>query len=70
MEKIYQAVSRARGSGLPETNYWLYFKKDGTEIRAFEIENKTPGWIGYFVEDDSKLSAIYAVEQKKKWRKN
>lgn len=70
MEKIYQAVSRARGCGLPEENYWLYFKNDGTEIKAIETEKKTPGWIGYFVEDDSKLPAIYAIEQKKKWRKN
>ena len=70
MEEVYKAVDRARASGLPKENYWIYFKKDGSAIDAYAEENKRKGWLGFFVEDDSRLISIAGVAQKKtNWRK-
>ena len=70
MEEIRKAVATARANGLPEENYWIYFKKDGTAIEAYAEENKRKGWLGFFVEDDSRLIGIAGVAQKKtNWRK-
>ena len=43
----------------------LYFKKDGTEIQALSTENKREGYIGFFVEDDSRLNSILEIANKK-----
>ena len=70
MEEVRKAVDRARANGLPKENYWIYFKKDGTAIEAYAEENKRKGWLGFFVEDDSRLIGIAGVAQKKtNWRK-
>ena len=71
MEEVLKSVKKARANGLPKENYWLYFKKDGTAVEARETENKRNDWLGFFVEDDSRLSSIAGIAQKKtKWRKN
>jgi hypothetical protein len=71
MEEIYKAIALARSQGLPKENYWVYFKKDGTAIDAYEQENKRKGWLGFFVEDDTRLPGIAGVAQRKtNWRKN
>lgn len=70
MEEIYNAIALARSKGLPKENYWLYFKRDGTAIDAYENENKRKGWLGFFVEDDTKLTTIAGVAQRRtNWRK-
>lgn len=70
MEEIYKAVALARANGLPKENYWIYFKRDGTKIDAHGRENKRKGWLGFFVEDDTKLPTIAGVAQRKtNWRK-
>ena len=70
MEEVRKAVDRARANGLPKENYWIYFKKDGTAVDAYAEENKRKGWLGFFVEDDSRLIGIAGVAQKKtNWRK-
>lgn len=70
MEEVRKAVDRARANGLPKENYWIYFKKDGTAVEAYAEENKRKGWLGFFVEDDSRLIGIAGVAQKKtNWRK-
>jgi hypothetical protein len=69
MEEIYKAVEKARSLGMGLENYWLYFKKDGSAIDASQEENKRNSYIGFFVEDDSRLSTIAKVAQRKtKWR--
>ena len=53
-----------------QENYWLYFKKDGTAVDASQEENKRKDYIGFFVEDDTKLGTVAGVAQKKtSWRK-
>lgn len=70
MEEIYNAIALARSKGLPKENYWLYFKRDGTKIEARKSENKRKEWIGFFVEDDTKLFVVAGVAQRKtNWRK-
>lgn len=70
MEEIRKAIDLARAQGLPKENYWIYFKKDGTAIDASAEENKRKGYVGFFVEDDSRLSGIAHVAQRKtNWRK-
>ena len=70
MEEIYNAIAIARKNGMGLENYWLYFKKDGTAIDASQEENKRKGYLGFFVEDDSRLNGISGLAQKKtKWRK-
>lgn len=70
MEEIRKAVALARTKGLPEENYWIYFKKDGTAVDASKEENKRKGYIGFFVEDDTKLATIANVAQRKtNWRR-
>lgn len=70
MEEIYNAIAIARKNGMGLENYWLYFKKDGTAIDASQEENKRKGYLGFFVEDDSRLNGISGIAQKKtKWRK-
>ena len=71
MEEVYKAVELARVQGLPKENYWLYFKKKGTAVEAYEVENKRPGWLGFFVEDDTRIPSIVGIAKKKaNWRKN
>jgi hypothetical protein len=71
MEEVYKAVELARAKGLPKENYWLYFKKNSTAVEAYEVENKRPGWLGFFVEDDSRIPGIVGVAKKKAtWRKH
>lgn len=63
---IYSALHKARLAGnLRAENYWLYIKKDGTQAFAVEEEKKTEGYIGYFVEDDTRLQGIAEVAEKK-----
>lgn len=70
MEKVYEALRLARLGWLPKENYWIYFKKDGSAIEVCAEENKRDGWLGFFVEDDSRLSGIANIaERKTKWRK-
>lgn len=70
MEEVYSAVATARANGLPEENYWIYFKKDGTAVDVSKEENKRKDYIGFFVEDDTRLATIANIAQRKtKWRK-
>jgi hypothetical protein len=70
MEEVYKAVEKARSQGLPKENYWIYFKKDGTAVDAHADENKRKGWLGFFVEDDTRLTGIAGIAQKKTmWRR-
>jgi hypothetical protein len=70
MEKIYKAIELARSKGLPQENYWLYFKKDGSKVEAHKDEKKRGAWVGFFVEDDSRITTIAKIaERKTKWRK-
>lgn len=70
MEEAYKAVELARAKGLPKENYWLYFKKNSTAVEAYEVENKRPGWFGFFVENDSRIPSIAGIVKKKTiWRK-
>lgn len=70
MEEAYKAVELARAKGLPKENYWLYFKKNSTAVEAYEVENKRAGWLGFFVEDDSRIPSIAGIVKKKTiWRK-
>ena len=70
MEEIYNAVRKARSLGMGQENYWLYFKKDGTAVDASQEENKRKDYIGFFVEDDTKLGTVAGVAQKKtSWRR-
>ncbi len=70
MEEIYKTIARARENGLPKENYWLYFKKGGTAVEAKEKENKRNGWLGFFVEDDTRLASIANIATRKaNWRK-
>jgi hypothetical protein len=65
MEEVYKAVEKARSQGLPKENYWIYFKRDGTAVDAYDVEHKRKGWLGFFLEDDSSLISIAGVAQKK-----
>lgn len=70
MEEIRRAVALARSNGMGLENYWLYFKKDGTSVEASQDENKRDGYLGFFVEDDTRLAGIAGVAQRKtSWRK-
>lgn len=70
MEEVLKAVSLARSNGMGKENYWLYFKKDGTAIDASKEENKRKGYLGFFVEDDSRLASIANIaERKTSWRR-
>ena len=65
-ELINTAIHKARLAGdLRAENYWLYIKKDGTQAFAVEEEKKTEGYVGYFVEDDTRLQGIAEVAEKK-----
>lgn len=62
----YEAVDFARRKyGLPEENYWLYVKKDGKKILAYAEEHKNAEYIGFFVEDDSRIANIMKVAERK-----
>ena len=66
-ELIMMAVTVARTQSTPlkKENYWLYVKKDGTQAFARDTEKKTDGYVGYFVEDDTRLNGISEVVNKK-----
>lgn len=52
---------------LNNCNYWLYFSKNIQidKYKVFNAENKTKGYIGFFVEDNSRLKGIYDVAKSK-----
>ena len=52
---------------LNNCNYWLYFSKNIQidKYKAFNVENKTKGYIGFFVEDNSRIKGIYEVAKSK-----
>lgn len=52
---------------LNNCNYWLYFSKNIQidKYKAFNVENKTKGYIGFFVEDNSRLKSVYEVAKSK-----
>lgn len=63
-----EAVRAGREAGLiGKENYWLFFnKKDGSSsVCRNEEYKKRDGYIGYFVEDDSRLDKIYECYLKK-----
>ena len=69
-DDVYRAVERARHLGLPKENYWLYFEKNGAAVEAYGEENRRNGWLGFFVEDDSRIPGIVGIARKKaSWRK-
>lgn len=68
----FKVVVKARQeNGLPSENYWLYFKKDGSAIDVSKEENKRKDYIGFFVEDDTRINHIVeiAVRKVKKLKK-
>ena len=70
MEKIYEVLRKARLGWFPAENYWIYFKKDGSAVEVNAEEDKRDGWLGFFVEDDTRLPGIVNIaERKTKWRK-
>lgn len=52
---------------LNNCNYWLYFSKNIQidKYKVFNVENKTKGYIGFFVEDNSRIKGIYDVAKSK-----
>ena len=64
-ELAISAVATARKKGLPLENYWLYFKTDGSAADASGEENKRKNYIGFFVEDDSRIQTRVTVAEKK-----
>lgn len=52
---------------LNNCNYWLYFSKNIQidKYKVFNAENKTKGYIGFFVEDNSRIKGIYDVAKSK-----
>jgi hypothetical protein len=64
-------VKTRQENGLPSENYWLYFKKDGSAIDVSKEENKRKDYIGFFVEDDTRINHIVeiAVRKVKKLKK-
>lgn len=52
---------------LNNCNYWLYFSKNIQidKYKVFNVENKTKGYIGFFVEDNSRIKGIYDVARSK-----
>lgn len=52
---------------LNNCNYWLYFSKNIQidKYKVFNAENKTKGYIGFFVEDNSRIKGIYEVAKSK-----
>lgn len=65
MKMLRDVIESARSEGLPKENYWVYFKKDGTRIEAAAEEKKRRDFIGFFVEDDSRLQSINDIAMKK-----
>lgn len=63
---VYDAIAFAREKyGLPHENYWLYVKKDGKKLLAFAEEHKNKEYIGFFVEDDSRIPGIMKIAESK-----
>ena len=58
-------VKERHENNLPSENYWLYFKKDGTAIDASKEENKRKDYIGFFVEDDTRINHIIEIAVRK-----
>ena len=61
MERIIEAIKAGRESGLiGSENYWLLLGKRSGKVLVMSEESyeKTPGYIGYFVLDDSRLPGI------------
>lgn len=65
-DEVLKAVNVSREYfNLKRENYWVYFAKDGSKFTPFNDEHKEEGFIGYFVEDDSRLRSIYNIAQKR-----
>ena len=62
---IEEAIREARKKGLPQENYWVYYKKDWSRVKVSAEEKKTVGYIGFFVEDDSRIQVINEIAMKK-----
>lgn len=50
---------------LRKNNYWMYINKNSGDIKFKNKEKKENNWIGYFVEDDSRLIEILRVAENK-----
>lgn len=64
-EVIKSVEKNRRDFNLNKENYWGYFSKDGSTFTPFNTEHKDEKYIGFFIEDDSKLRTIYNVMQRK-----
>ncbi len=63
---VRTAVDIARRyHNLPAENYWLYIKKTGDDAVAYAEEHKNEDYIGFFVEDDSRINGILRVAESK-----
>ena len=61
-----KAIHDLRLAGkLRAENYWLYVGKTKKDAFALDEEHKTPGYIGFFVEDDTRLPKIAEIATKK-----
>ena len=61
LNDLYRQIYMARSSGLPLENYWLYVSADGTEMKVSGEEDRTEGYTGYFIEDDTRLKRVYDI---------
>lgn len=64
---ITKEINRLRAQGkIPYENYWIYLNRDCPGgIKAKAQEEKEEGYIGYFVEDDTRLAGILKCHQKR-----
>lgn len=60
-----KALTEARSKGLQWENYWIYFRKSDGSIEFRAEEDKRDGYIGYFVEDDTRLPSICELASRK-----
>lgn len=62
-ENIVNVIAKERMvNQLPLQNYWLYIGVD--DVKASEKENKQEGYIGYFIEDDTRLKKVFEIALK------
>lgn len=61
LNDIQRRINISRDSGLPYENYWLYVSADGTEMKVSGEEDRTEGYTGYFIEDDTRLRKVYEI---------
>lgn len=66
LDDIQSQVEYSRKySGLTDTNYWVYISVDGIKCEVRNREKKKAGYVGYFVEDDTKLKNIHTTMLRK-----